>query len=509
MRSAPPGAAQGRRGHRRADLRDPLPVRGRWSAPSPSSASERLRRRPARHRRPTSRTDSASSATAADDGRLRLENDRCSAPPRPAAPRSAWSTAAWTSDLPVARAHARPRRRRATACTTWATSAWCRGTLVARRPRADAATVRPRLRAGRRAVRVRPVRASPRSSVQRDGQPACACSSRFGVLGGTVLAFLGGLLVARRAMRPIAGLTRAAREVARTRDPGRALPKPRGQRRGRRPRPHARGHAPRAERRARRDRGGARAPARLRGRRLARAAHAADQHPGQPRAARGRARRASRREMAGSALRSSRRMRRLVADLLLLARADAGREAPRRPVDLVVGRPRGGRRGRRPLAAGHPLALDAPASLCRWRAWPDDLHRLVANLIENALVHTPPGTPVTVSVRARGRRGGARGGGPRARECPPGCASASSSASPAAAATPRGGGSGLGLAIVRAVAEAHGGRVELLDAAGRRGPLRGDAAARRRNRGAGALRFRRYACSAARPEPEPVRSRFP
>src|SRR5256886_3249568 len=35
------------------------------------------------------------------------------------------------------------------------------------------------------------------------------------------------------------------------------------------------------------------------------------------------------REMADSALRSSRRMRRLVADLLLLARADAGREGVR------------------------------------------------------------------------------------------------------------------------------------------------------------------------------------
>jgi signal transduction histidine kinase len=48
----------------------------------------------------------------------------------------------------------------------------------------------------------------------------------FGVLGGTALAFLGGLLVARRAMRPISGLTRAAREVARTRDPDVRLPKP-------------------------------------------------------------------------------------------------------------------------------------------------------------------------------------------------------------------------------------------------------------------------------------------
>src|SRR6185369_10868780 len=35
-----------------------------------------------------------------------------------------------------------------------------------------------------------------------------------------------------------------------------------------------------------------------------------------------------------SALRSSQRMRRLVADLLLLARADAGRALPRRPVDF-------------------------------------------------------------------------------------------------------------------------------------------------------------------------------
>jgi len=54
-------------------------------------------------------------------------------------------------------------------------------------------------------------------------------SADLGVLGpgrGRLLAFLGGMLVARRAMRPIAGLTRAAREVARTRDPDITLPKP-------------------------------------------------------------------------------------------------------------------------------------------------------------------------------------------------------------------------------------------------------------------------------------------
>ncbi len=97
---------------------------------------------------------------------------------------------------------------------------------------------------------------------------------------------------------------------------------------------------------------------------------------------------------------------------------------------------------------------------------PDDLHRAALNLIENALAHTPSGTPVTVSVRSeddsaclevsdRGpgvpeelrdrvferfsRGGGDTGGGT---------------------------GSGLGLAIVRAVAEAHGGSVTLDDAEG-------------------------------------------
>ena len=107
----------------------------------------------------------------------------------------------------------------------------------------------------------------------------------LGVLGGTLLAFLGGLLVAKRAMRPIAGLTRAAREVARTRDPDITLPKP-----------HANDEvsdladtfedmlgelsAARGE-----TRGDARAPAQVRGRRLARAAHSAHEHPRQPGAA--------------------------------------------------------------------------------------------------------------------------------------------------------------------------------------------------------------------------------
>ena len=285
----------------------------------------------------------------------------------------------------------------------------------------------------------------------------------FGVLGGTLLAFLGGLYVAQRAMRPIAGLTRAAREVARTRDPDITLPKPRAndevadlantfeamlRELG----------AARQETEATLDRQRAfvadashelRTPLTsiLANLELLEAELAGEQ-----------------REMAESALRSSKRMRRLVGDLLLLARADAGREAPRAPVDMAaVAREAAQEAGA--LSSDHPVSLDLPAPVTIMGA-ADDLHRLAGNLIENALIHTAAGTPVTVSVREEGdsavlevadRGPGvptdlrervferfARGSGD----------------------TTRAGGSGLGLAIVKAVADAHRGGVELLDAPG-------------------------------------------
>jgi two-component system, OmpR family, sensor kinase len=168
-------------------------------------------------------------------------------------------------------------------------------------------------------------------------------------------------------------------------------------------------------------------------------------------------------EIADSALRSSQRMRRLVADLLLLARADAGHAAPRRPTDLgSVARAAAAEAG--PLGPDHSLAVDAGEGLVVEGA-PDDLHRLCLNLIENALCHTPPATNVTVALRReegevvlevaddgpgmpQGLRERAferfvRGGGDAGRSGT--------------------GGSGLGLAIVRAVVEGHGGSVELAD----------------------------------------------
>ena len=106
-------------------------------------------------------------------------------------------------------------------------------------------------------------------------------------------------------------------------------------------------------------------------------------------------------EIAESALRSSRRMRRLVADLLLLARADTGRVATRQPVDLRT-------IARDAVAEAAPLAGDHDLSLLLSRSGTepivdgaaDDLHRLVLNLVENALAHTPPGTAVEVKVDA-------------------------------------------------------------------------------------------------------------
>jgi signal transduction histidine kinase len=285
----------------------------------------------------------------------------------------------------------------------------------------------------------------------------------FGVIGGTLLAFAGGLFVARRAMRPISGLTRAAREVARTRDPDVTLPKPQANDEVSdlaltledmlRQLSAARGESEAALQRQRDFVADAshelRTPLTSI---LANLELLEAEVQGEAR------------EMAGSALRSSQRMRRLVADLLLLARADAGRQSPKRPVDLsAVAREAAIEAN--PLAAGQTLALDLPGSV-HVLGVSDDLHRLVANLIENALVHTSPGTPVTVSTAERAGQAllevSDRGPGvpPELRE------RVFERFARGGGDSSTGSGSGLGLAIVRAVAEAHGGTVELSDAEG-------------------------------------------
>ena len=294
----------------------------------------------------------------------------------------------------------------------------------------------------------------------------------LGVLGGTGLALLAGLAVARRAIDPIARLTSAAQEIARTRDPEVELPKS--------PADDEVADLARTLEEMLAALGAARAEteAMLTRQRefVADASHElrtpltsvlANLELLEARLAGEDA------EIADSALRSSRRMRRLVADLLLLARADAGREAPRRPVDLadVV---RDAAAEEAPVAADHELEVAVPEGLVV-NGVPDDLHRLALNLIENAVAHTPPGTAVHVS--ARRENGSVRldvadqgpGVPPEVRDR-------------IFDRFVRGGGdgspgSGLGLAIVSAVARGHGGSVTLESSGrGRRRALRGSAA---------------------------------
>ncbi|MEA2355721.1 MAG: hypothetical protein QOD61_1850, partial [Solirubrobacteraceae bacterium] len=198
----------------------------------------------------------------------------------------------------------------------------------------------------------------------------------FGVLGGTGLAFGAGTMIARRAMAPIAALTAAAGEVERTRDPSRGVPASESEDEvaelGRTLEGMLGALAgARAETEAMLDRQRAfvadashelRTPLTSV---LANLELLSETLHGEEATA------------AQSALRSSQRMRRLVEDLLLLARADVSRERVNRPFDLAeVVVEAAGELG--PMSGGHVVELDArPAPLTGAR---DDVQRLATNL---------------------------------------------------------------------------------------------------------------------------------
>jgi signal transduction histidine kinase len=278
----------------------------------------------------------------------------------------------------------------------------------------------------------------------------------LGVLGGTALALLAGIAIARRAMAPIASLTGAAAEIARTRDPSTRLP------------------ASAAEDEV----------AEL-SRTLQSMLHELDTARGESEASLARQRRfvadashelrtpltsvlanleilaeslhGEQAEAAYSALRSSQRMRRLVSDLLLLARSETTRETATEPcrldeiaVEAVA--------ELEPVADGHAIAVHlTPATV---RGSHDDLHRLALNLIGNAVTHTPPGTSIDVTVRPAGDAVEllVADDGPGVPEE----VAEHLFERFVSGQGDRGGSTGLGLAIVRAVAEAHGGSVELV-----------------------------------------------
>jgi signal transduction histidine kinase len=170
-------------------------------------------------------------------------------------------------------------------------------------------------------------------------------------------------------------------------------------------------------------------------------------------------------EAASSALRSSQRMRRLVADLLLLARSDVGRVVAREPCDLAeVVVEAAGELG--PVSERHEISLHVQPAVVE--ASRDELHRLTINLLENALRHTPPGTRIDVSTGVlpdgRAELVVADDGPGVPAELAPTLFERFVRGS-----GDRGGSFGLGLAIVKAVAESHGGTVTLAGGEGGRG----------------------------------------
>ena len=242
----------------------------------------------------------------------------------------------------------------------------------------------------------------------------------IGILGGAGLALLAGLAVARRAMAPIAALTATARKIERTRDPAQRIPDVEADdevaelARTLDEMLHAL-DASRAETEgalARQREFVADASHELRTPLtsvLANLELLADSLDGEQQ------------DAAHSALRSSRRMRRLVADLLLLARHDAARQAPHTPTDvgqvLIEAAAELG-----VIADGHELSIEANRAMVDGAR--DELHRLTLNLMENAIRHTPRGTQVRAVGRARrrprapdgrGRRAGDPRGAARAR----------------------------------------------------------------------------------------------
>jgi two-component system, OmpR family, sensor kinase len=169
---------------------------------------------------------------------------------------------------------------------------------------------------------------------------------------------------------------------------------------------------------------------------------------------------AERDEALAEAEREAGRLTRLVADLLALARADAGVTLQRRLVDLdmiVLDT----FRTARSLARGQELALD-PFEPVQVLGDEDRLKQLVLILLDNALKYTPAGGQVTLGLRLRDQQVEITvrdtGVGIAAEELPH-VFERFYRADPARSRDP--GGTGLGLPIARWIARQHGGDVSL------------------------------------------------
>jgi two-component system, OmpR family, sensor kinase len=158
------------------------------------------------------------------------------------------------------------------------------------------------------------------------------------------------------------------------------------------------------------------------------------------------------------------RMSGLIDDLLLLARLDERRPLEHEHVDLARVALDAARdaRARDPQ---RPISVDSPESVVVFGDEPR-LRQVAANLLVNAEVHTPPGTPVHVEVATSGEQGALvvtdEGPGVDPEDAPhiferfyrgTPLEAPNGPKSPA--------GSGLGLAIVAAIAQSHRGSISL------------------------------------------------
>ncbi len=284
-----------------------------------------------------------------------------------------------------------------------------------------------------------------------------------GILGGTLLAVIAGVAIARRAMRPIASLTATAREIAATRDPSQQMPEPMAD--------DEVGELAQTLEQMLRSLDAARAEREGVMQKQREFVADASHELRTPltsvlanlellQASLGGSDQAEDREIVDSALRSSKRMGRLIGDLLLLARADAGRLDAHGRVDLaeIAG---DAAAEAAPLMGERALRVENERPL--WvQGSRDELHRMVLNLLDNAIRHTPPRSCVELNLREE--RGQAvvevSDDGPGIPEAMRAEVFDRFVRGTGPADTARGTGTGLGLAIVGAVADSHGGSVE-------------------------------------------------
>jgi len=159
------------------------------------------------------------------------------------------------------------------------------------------------------------------------------------------------------------------------------------------------------------------------------------------------------------------RMGLLVEDLLLLARLDQNRPLVRERVDLAA-LVSDAAEDARATDGGRRITVDAPAPV---HVFGDEarLRQVAANLLANAVTHTPPGTAVTVRAASLDDRAileVADEGPGLSPEMAERAFEPFFRSDPSRDRTT--GGAGLGLAIVAAIAKAHGGTVELAETPG-------------------------------------------